>query len=78
MLPLRDYEISKHSESPTVGAELWEFVIWGWWAFVYIYVYDLFTYEGRKRKLAQQKKELLPQFPNTLVCTRCLHVVKRP
>ena len=78
MLPLKDYEIQKSSESPTVGAELWEFLVWGWWAFVYNYVYDLFTYEGRKRKLAQQKQELLPQFSNSLVCPRCLHVVKRP
>jgi hypothetical protein len=77
MLPLKDYEIQKSGESPSVGAEWWEFLLWGWWAFVYNYVYDLFTYEGRKRKLAQQKQALLPHFPNSLVCPRCLHVLRR-
>jgi hypothetical protein len=78
MLPLSKYEIQKSSASPTVGAEPWEFFLWGWWAFVYNFIYDLATYEGRKRKLAQQKQEILPKFPNSLVCPRCLHVVKRP
>lgn len=77
MLPLKDYEIQKSSESPTAGAEWHEFLLWGWWAFVANYIHDLLTYEGRKKKLAQQKKEILPQFPNSLVCPRCLHVTKR-
>ena len=78
MLPLKEYEISKASESPTADTELWEFLLWGWVAFVGNYVNDLFTYESRKRKLAQQKQEVLPDFPNSLVCARCLHVSKRP
>lgn len=77
MLPLGQYELQKSSESPTVGAEWYEFLLWGWWIFVANYISDLFTYEGRKRKLAQQKAEILPQFPNSLVCPRCLHVTKR-
>lgn len=77
MLPLKDYELQKSSESPTVGAEPWEFLLWGWWAFVANYVADLFTYEGRKRKLAEQKQDVLPNFPNSLVCPRCLHIIKR-
>ena len=78
MLPLDKYEIQKASESPTVGAELWEFLLWGWPVFVANYISDLFTYEGRKKKLAQQKLEILPAFPNSMVCPRCLHVTKRP
>jgi hypothetical protein len=78
MLPLQDYELQKSSESPTVGAEAWEFFLWGWMALVYNYVYDLFTYQSRKSKLAQLKQTVLPQFRKSLVCPRCLHVVKRP
>jgi hypothetical protein len=77
MLSLQEYEISKASESPTIGAEWWELLLWGWWAFVFNYVYDLVTYEGRKKKLAQMKREVLPQFPHSLVCTRCLHLMRR-
>ena len=77
MLPLSRYEIQKSSESPAVGAEWYEFLLWGWWAFVYNYAYDLLTYAERQKKLAQQKSEVLPQFPNSLICPRCLHVTKR-
>jgi hypothetical protein len=78
MLPLERYEIQKSSESPSVEAEWWEIVVFGWSVLVYNYIYDLFTYEGRKRKMAQLKRDVLPQFPGSLVCPRCLHVVKRP
>jgi hypothetical protein len=77
MLPLKDYDLQKSSESPTMGAELWEFLLWGWVAFVANYISDLFLYEERKRKLAKQKQDVLPEFPNSLVCTRCLHLTKR-
>lgn len=77
MLPLKEYEISKWSESPTVGADAVEFFLWGWWAYAFNYLYDLCTFEARKKKLAKLKSTLLPQFPNSLVCTRCLHIRKR-
>lgn len=77
MLPLADYEIQKASESPTVGAEGYEIFLWGLWAYVYNFIYDSFLYEGRKKKLAQQKKEVLPRFPHSWVCPRCLHILKR-
>ena len=78
MLPLHSYEIQKASESPTVGADMWEFIMWGWWAFVYNYVNDLVTYGSRKRKLAETKAATLPHFPRSLVCPRCLYILKRP
>lgn len=77
MLPLKDFEIQKSSESPTAGAEPWEFLLWGWAAFVANYLSDLFTFEERKRKLAGLKQEVLPGFPGSLVCPRCLHVARR-
>lgn len=77
MLPLEEYEISEQSESPTVGAELWEFVLWGWWAFLYNYIAELVIYRERRAKLAREKQRLLPKYPNSLVCTRCLHITRR-
>ncbi len=74
MLPLADYEIHKSSESPGVGADLWQFLLFGWWAFVINFVSDLFTFEGRKKKLAALKAEVLPQFPRAQVCPRCLEL----
>jgi hypothetical protein len=77
MLPLRDYEVQK-SESPAVEAELWEFLLWGWWAFVVNYFHGATTYKSRQSKLAQAKQAVLPRFPRSLVCPRCLHIVQRP
>ena len=78
MLPLDEYEICKNSEVPEMNADAVEFGILGWWAYPFNYIYDLFTLKGRQEKLAKQKQEILPQFPNSLVCTRCLQIKKRP
>ncbi len=78
MLPLRDYEISLATEAPAINAEIWEFLLWGWWAFAYNYVFGAIALKGRVSKLAQQKQEILPLFPRSLVCPRCLHILKRP
>lgn len=78
MLPLRDYEISRGAEAPAVGAELWEFLLWGWWAFAYNYISDALTLRGRLSKLAALKQEVLPRFPRSLVCPQCLYLLKRP
>ncbi len=77
LVSLKDYTLDKTSDSPVVEASFFEFLIWGWMAFVYSYIYDLLTLEGRKKKLAQQKEQILPTAPNSLICPRCLHVVKR-
>jgi hypothetical protein len=65
MLPLQGYEMHKSSESPTVGAEPWEFFLWGWWAYVSNYVYDLSTYEKRKRK---RKRQMAEQQSSSAAC----------
>jgi len=66
MLPLNEFEIQK-SSAPSVEAEPWEFLLWGWSAYLYNFIFDSFTYESRKRKLAQQKRDTLPQFPKSFV-----------
>ena len=77
MVPLRGYEISK-SESPAASMELWEYVVWGWSAILVNYVHDALTLKGRTQRLAQQKAQVLPRFPRSLVCPRCGHVLQRP
>jgi hypothetical protein len=77
MLPLNTYEIQSSSENPGVGAEPDEVFLYGWWAYVYNYLYDLFTLKERQRKLAQLKAEILPRSPNSLVCPKCLDIRER-
>lgn len=77
MVPLNDYEISNNDEGPTADTEFWEFLVWGWMSFVYNYIFGWIEFNGRKAKLAELKKNDLPQFPASLVCPQCLHVVKR-
>lgn len=78
MLPLREFEIQSASDFPAIEAEWWEFLIWGWMAFVYNFAFGLLTYGARKGKIAALKRDTLPRFPNTLICPRCLSVVRRP
>jgi len=77
MLPLGGYEIDKSSEFPAVEADAWSFFVWGWGIFVYNFLFALATYEGRRRKLETLKRGVLPRFPNSLVCPRCLHVTTK-
>ena len=81
MLPLRTYEIQKISEAPSIEADGVTFLLWGWTIFVaqiaYHFIVGLCTFESRKRKLAQAKRDILPRFPNSLVCPQCLNIEKR-
>ena len=76
MLPLHGYEVQKSSESPS-SDDIGNFIVSGLWVYVINFFDDLFRYEGRKRRLAQLKRDLLPMYPQSLVCIKCLHVTKR-
>lgn len=81
MLPLRSYEIEKVAEYPSIEADGVTFLLWGWMVFVgqivYHFLAGLFTFEARKKKLVQVKRDILPRFPNSLVCPKCLNTVTR-
>lgn len=77
MVSLSEYEIRSSSEFPAIEGDLLGFLIWGWWIFVYNFVLGLIGFGGRKAQLAKRKKEVLPQFPQSLVCPRCLYVLRR-
>lgn len=78
LVPLRDFEIHQSSESPVVGAEGWQILLFGWWALVVNYVSDFFTQGQRVSRLAKLKNEVLPQFPDSQVCPRCLKILCLP
>lgn len=77
MLPLRNYTVET-SERPSIGdIEPWEFLLWGWMAFVYGFLYDSLTYKSRQQKVASLRAETLSGFPNSLICPHCLHVARK-
>ncbi|BDI29781.1 hypothetical protein CCAX7_18320 [Capsulimonas corticalis] len=78
MQPLATYELPSASEFPAVEAELWEILLWGWMIIVANFLVGLLTYGGRKALLAKLKHDILPRFPHSLVCPRCLKVERRP
>ena len=77
MISLSEYEIQSASEFPSIEGDLLGFILLGWWIFVYNFVIGFIGFGGRKAKLAKQKKEVLTQFPQSLVCPRCLYVLRR-
>ena len=58
-------------------AELFEFVHAGFRCYAANREYQRNSYESRKADLEQRKIEELPDFPNSLVCPRCLLVIRR-
>ncbi len=78
LVPLRDFEIQKSSEAPGVGADLWQFLLFGWWSFLINYMVDFFSFGQRVTTLAKLKSEVLPQFPGTQVCPRCMEIQRFP
>jgi hypothetical protein len=75
MLPLASYEIQASAE-PGVEVDFWQMLLFGWWSIVFNYFFGKAKIEGEKQKLAQQKSEVLPQFPNSQICPKCFHVEK--
>ena len=73
MLPLTDYEVSS-SESASIDDGDFSFWLWGLSSYAFNYIFSGIDYAWRKYKLVKRKKEVLPMFPNSCVCTRCLHV----
>ena len=74
---LATYELPSSSEFPAVEVDLWELILWGWVPMVGNFIIGLMTYSSRKTKLAALKHQILPRFPNSLVCPRCLAVTRR-
>ena len=81
MLPLREYQIQAASEFPTPETDSRMFVILGWSVSVFYVVLNfalsLISYGGRRSRLAKQKRDVLPRFPHSLVCPRCLYILRR-
>jgi len=81
MLRLSEYEISDASDAPSLDGDLSEYQMWGWMAFLWgtviRFVFGLFGLAYRKWKLARLKASVLPSYPGSLVCPKCLRVERR-
>jgi len=77
MVPLRSFEIQS-SEEPTIEFDLLQFLLFGWWSILYNFIFGAARMQGRKTQLAKDKAQVLPQFPNSQICPRCLHLMRRP
>ena len=74
MLPLKDFEIQTSSESPSIDGDDFDFTWWGIGNGICNYIFGWFAFAWRKVKLARRKRQVLPLFPDSWVCPRCLHV----
>jgi len=77
MVPLRSFEIQA-SEGPTIDFDPLQFLLFGWWSLIYNFVFGAARMAGRTARLAKDKAEVLPQFPNSQICPRCLHLTRYP
>jgi hypothetical protein len=78
MLPLSEYELCKNSEGAALETDAVSYYFWGLWSYIINYISDTFMFKSRQEDLARKKREILPHYPNSLVCNRCLHIEKRP
>lgn len=78
MNPLMTFEIQTASEAPALSSDWLSFLLFGWASFVITYVFQAGRLKGRQERLKQLKAEVLPKFPNSLVCGKCLEVKQRP
>lgn len=77
MVSLRDFDITTSNEGPTFEADFTEYVIWGWWAYIYNFLFGSLDFKLRKNRVADLKQKVLPEFPASLICSQCLHVTRR-
>jgi len=77
MVSLKDFEITNSNEGPSLEADFWEYILWGWWVFVYNYFFGALDYNRRKNTVADLKQKILLEFPESLICSQCLHVTRR-
>lgn len=76
MLPLRDFTPDQIGQSTQMESVEWyEFVLIGWYSFLANWVYNLFTLASRKQRLEAIHREVLPEYPNSVICPRCMHVI---
>ena len=81
MLELQKFEgVSSRDAAGFGGKEARDYWFWGWWAVVHDLLSEVWHSIGlawRKRKVRRLRAELLPQYPNTLICPQCFHIIKR-
>ena len=82
MLELKDFDGTSSHDAPGFESRDPHDYFWlGLWAIALDFVADIWRWLGsswRKKKVRKLQEEMLPQFPNTIICPRCLLTVERP
>lgn len=79
MLPLHKHEISRRGSSVVGGNEpdVLLSILAVVFGTVLNFIFDLFSFRKRKKKLSRLKKHVLMSWPNSLICPQCLNLRKR-
>lgn len=81
MLELKDFEGVSSNDAPGFGGkDAHDFWFWGWWAIMHdiaVEIWNALRSVWRRHKVKKLRQEILPRFPNTLICPQCLNVVKK-
>ncbi len=82
MLELNGFEgVSSNDAAGLSGKGAQDYWLWGLWAIAHDIleqVWNVLRSAWRKHKVKKLRAELLPQFPNTLICPQCLYTIKKP
>lgn len=76
MVPLKTYDIQE-SASPGLDAEPWQVMAFGWMSVVYNFLFGHAKMQGEKARLAQEKEDVLPVYPNSQICPKCFYLARR-
>jgi len=63
------------------GRDARDYWVWGLWIIAYDVLVEIWLGMrgmSRKKRIKKLQDELLPQFPNTIICPRCLITIERP
>jgi len=79
MLALKKFEGDSSRDAPGFGDDT-NYRVWGSWGILY----DIFKsltkgadLQRRRKQVARLKVEILPKFPNSMICPQCLSVLHR-
>ena len=82
MLELKDFDGTSSRDAPGFEQRDPHDYFWfGLWAIAHDIAIDAWRWLGsasRKKRVKRLKEEMLPQFPNTIICPRCLITIERP
>ena len=80
MLDLQTYDGGSSLDTVGVGKDPIDYWLFDWLAVlhdIYTGISESIRVAWKRRKVARLQKTILPRFPNSLICPRCLYVLRR-